>query len=115
MSYYTDFINTLSRFMSANEINNLREAILTGARSVAQGKYGEEAVRNAAKKICSLIEKAHPVEIKLLERDLGRSFQDYCVDMIVTSVYEQSIRLYRLGSLVPEAETSKSERSSRLF
>jgi len=115
MSYYTDFINTLSRFMSANEINNLREAILTGARSVAQGKYGEEAVRNAAKKICSLIEKAHPVETKLLERDLGKSFQDYCVDMIVTSVYEQSIRLYKIGSLTSESETSKSERSPRLF
>jgi hypothetical protein len=91
-SAYVRLIALLSPFITAPEMTNLRLAIATGARGLATGKYTVEAVRNAADRICSMIEGAHIDEVRRIEEAKGISFRETCVELLTRATMEESLR-----------------------
>jgi hypothetical protein len=91
-SAYVKLISLLSPFITVPEMTNLRLAIAAGARGLATGKYTLEAVKNAAERICSMIEGAHIDEVRELELNKGISFMETCVDLVTRATAEEALR-----------------------
>ena len=113
-SAYVKLIALLSRFISANEMTNLRLAIATGARGLATGKYTVDAVKGAAERICSMIEGAHIEEVRIIEEERNISFKETCVDLLTRATIEESLRSQTPFAAYPAHETreSRGERES---
>jgi hypothetical protein len=107
-SAYVKLIALLSRFISAPEMTNLRLAIAAGARGLASGKYTVEAVRNAAERICSMIEGAHIDEVRRVEEERNISFKETCVDLLTRATIEESLRSQTPFAAYPAYETREA-------
>jgi hypothetical protein len=119
MSELRDFINTLSRYLPHNDLMLAQAGLEIVSIKYARGEVDDRGVDAGARKLCKKIQVALGTKLADLQRDLGVTFMDWCVDSV------KSIVVGKIGAITPESivsmftagekEKSKEERGLGLL
>lgn len=100
MSELRDFINTLSRYLPHSDLMLVQAGLELVSVKYARGEIDDRGVDAGARKLCKKIQVALSTKLADLQRDLGVSFMDWCIDSI------KSIVVGKIGAVTPEAIVS---------
>jgi hypothetical protein len=119
MSSVSDFITSLSRYLSHRDLMLVQAGLELVSVKYARGEIDDKGVDIGARKLCRRIQAALGTKLADAQRDLGMDFVEWCIESV------KSIVSGRIGATTPESivsmftsverEKSKEEKGIGLF